>query len=131
MRWPSAGLIHPGPENRLYDARMTDEGWTSVLALVDLREAKSTVVDAGDVRVLLYRAGERIFAIGNRCTHQGAPLDRGPVKVGGSLATVTCPAHGSVFRLTDGSVMRSPATEPVPAFEVRIESGMVELRPLG
>ena len=110
---------------------MTDEEWAPVLPLNDLPEAKSTVVDMGDVRVMLYRAGERIFAIGNRCTHQGAPLDRGPVKIGGSLATVTCPAHGSVYRLTDGSVMRSPATVPVPAFEVRLESGMVELRPLG
>ena len=113
-----------------YDARMADEDWTPVLALDDLPMARSTVVDMSDLRVLLYRADERIFAIGNRCTHQGAPLDRGPVKIGGSLATVTCAAHGSVFRLTDGSVMRSPATHPVPAFEVRVESGMVELRPI-
>jgi nitrite reductase/ring-hydroxylating ferredoxin subunit len=109
---------------------MADEDWTPVLALDDLPMARSTVVDMSDLRVLLYRADERIFAIGNRCTHQGAPLDRGPVKIGGSLATVTCAAHGSVFRLTDGSVMRSPATHPVPAFEVRVESGMVELRPI-
>ena len=108
---------------------MTDEEWKPVLELSDLPEARSTVVGLGDARVMLYRSGDRIFAIGNRCTHQGAPLDRGPVKVGGSLATVTCQAHGSVFRLTDGAVMRSPATVPVPAYEVRIESGMVEILP--
>ncbi len=81
-----------------------------------------------DEPVLLYRTAERIYAIGNRCTHQGAPLDRGPVRAGGSRATVTCPAHGSMFRLEDGSVVRGPARERVPAYDVRVTSGTVELR---
>ena len=40
---------------------------------------------------------------------------------GGELADgyLTCPWHGSMFRLTDGSVARGPATAPQPAFEVR------------
>jgi nitrite reductase/ring-hydroxylating ferredoxin subunit len=108
---------------------MTQDGWTPVLALDALTEGRSTRVDLDGLAVLLYRSGERILAIGNRCTHQGAPLDRGPVKIGGTQATVTCPVHSSVFRLTDGSVARAPATVPVPAFDVRIEAGMVELRP--
>jgi nitrite reductase/ring-hydroxylating ferredoxin subunit len=107
---------------------VVDEGWLSVIALEDLPEARSTVVELEETRVMLYRTGDRIFAIGARCTHQGAPLDRGVVKVGGSLATVTCPAHGSMFSLTDGSVIRSPATRPVPAYNVRVEAGMVQLQ---
>jgi nitrite reductase/ring-hydroxylating ferredoxin subunit len=106
----------------------TDEDWRSVMALDDLREARATRVMLEDAPVLLYRSGDRIFAIGARCTHQGAPLDRGPVKVGGSLATVTCQAHGSMFRLEDGAVMRGPATQPVPAYHIRVSSGNIELR---
>ncbi len=49
--------------------------------------------------VLLLKADGQVFAIGNQCTHQGAGLDRGVVKIAGSVRTVTCPAHGSVFRL--------------------------------
>lgn len=108
---------------------MGDEtAWRPVLPLDDLPERRSTRVMLGDVPVMLYRTEERIFAIGARCTHQGAPLERGPVKIGGSLATVTCQAHGSTFRLDDGAVMRGPATQPVPAFDVRVEDGTIELR---
>jgi Ferredoxin subunits of nitrite reductase and ring-hydroxylating dioxygenases len=107
---------------------MADDAWIPVMALEDLPDSKARRADLDGVAVLLYRAGERLFAIGNRCTHQGAPLDRGPVRVGGSEATVTCPAHGSVFRLTDGAVVRAPAHDPVPAFEVRVLEGRIELR---
>ena len=105
-----------------------DDGWRPVIASDDLPESRGTRVMFDDAPVLLYRAGDRIYAIGARCTHQGAPLERGPIKVGGSLATVTCQAHGSMFRLDDGSVMRGPATEPVPAYHVRVSSGNIELQ---
>jgi nitrite reductase/ring-hydroxylating ferredoxin subunit len=107
---------------------MSDEAWVAVMALDDLRESKATRVDRDGVAVLLYRMGERVFAVGNRCTHQGAPLDRGAVRIAGSEATVTCPAHGSVFRLTDGAVVRAPAHDAVPTFEVRVTEGSIELK---
>jgi nitrite reductase/ring-hydroxylating ferredoxin subunit len=108
---------------------MSDQDvWRPVLAFDELPERRSTRVMLDDVPVMLYRADDRIFAVGARCTHQGAPLERGPVKIGGSLATVTCQAHGSTFRLDDGAVMRGPATKPVPAFDVRVEDGTIELR---
>ena len=44
---------------------------------------------------LLYRLGDAIFAISNRCTHAGMVLDRAPVQSLGADAILTCPAHGS------------------------------------
>ena len=102
--------------------------WSQVASLSDLPEGKGARVAFGDTTVLLVRSGERVHAIGNRCTHQGAPLDRGPVKIGGSLATVTCPAHGSTFGLEDGRVLRGPATKPVESYESRVVEGSVEIR---
>ena len=107
---------------------VSDGTWLSAGRLDDLPEATAARVTVGDATVLLVRSGDRVFAIGNRCTHQGAPLDRGPVKVSGSLATVTCPAHGSVFRLGDGKEMRGPAMKPVDTYETRIVEGTVEIR---
>jgi nitrite reductase/ring-hydroxylating ferredoxin subunit len=78
--------------------------------------------------VLMLKTGGQLFAIGNQCTHQGAGLDRGVVKIAGSVRTVTCPAHGSVFRLDDGKVMRPPATKPVPVYDVKVEDGRVFVR---
>ena len=107
---------------------MTEEVWTPTLALellVDRRPARVTV---DGEPVLLVRDGERLFAIGDRCTHQGAPLSKGRVTFSGSIAQVTCPAHGSAFDLSTGHVMRAPATSPEPAYDARVTDGVVELR---
>ena len=102
--------------------------WTPVGQLEELPEGKPTVVVVDEEQVMLWRSGERVFAVLNGCTHQGAPLDRGVIKPGNE-PTVTCPAHGSMFRLRDGRVMRPPAQMPVPVYEVRIRDGIVELFP--
>jgi nitrite reductase/ring-hydroxylating ferredoxin subunit len=107
---------------------MTD-GWVEVGALDDVRDGRATRVAVDGDGVLLYRSGDELFAIGSRCTHQGAPLDRGVLRVAGSQRTVTCPAHGSMFSLDDGSVVRGPASRPVPAYDARVEGGLVQLRP--
>ncbi len=107
---------------------MSDDGWTTVLALSDLPEATLTRVDLDGQPILLYRTGERLFAVAGRCTHAGSPLDRGPVQVAGSEATITCPAHGSRFRLEDGRVIRPPARDPLPVFAVRTVEDTVQLR---
>lgn len=79
--------------------------------------------------MLIVRAGEEVVAVGNQCTHQGAGLDRGVIKIAGSVKTVTCPAHGSTFNLETGKVMRPPATKPVPVYDVKVEDGRVFVRP--
>ena len=102
--------------------------WAEVGALDGLTSRPSrTLVD--DQQVLLVRDGERVYAIGNQCTHQGAGLDKGVVRIAGSVRTVTCPAHGSMFNLETGKPMRPPATKPVPVFDVKVEDGRVYVRP--
>lgn len=106
------------------------EGWERVIALEMVPEGKGTrAAFDDDIDVLLVRSGDRVFATTLRCTHQGAPLDRGPVGAG-SAPTVICPAHGSMFDLDSGKVMRGPAAAPLDVFDVRVsDDGMVELRP--
>jgi nitrite reductase/ring-hydroxylating ferredoxin subunit len=103
--------------------------WADVAGLADLTDRRPVHVTVDDSTVLLLRSDDQLFAIGNQCTHQGAGLDRGVVKIAGSVRTVTCPAHGSVFRLDDGKVMRPPATRPVPVYDVKVEDGQVFVRP--
>ena len=52
----------------------------------------------------------------------------GVMAAGGSIITVTCPAHGSMFALNDGRVMRGPATRRVIPYEARIRDEEVEIR---
>jgi len=104
------------------------EEWTAALSLAELPDRTATRANAGGADLLLYRTGERIIAVSNRCTHQGAPLHRGVVRESGSLLTVTCPLHGSTFQLTDGRVLRGPAMARLPVHDARVNGDMVEVR---
>jgi nitrite reductase/ring-hydroxylating ferredoxin subunit len=105
-------------------------GWITLTPLSEVREGLSVHLTPGGDRVLLFRSGDRLFAATNRCTHQGAPLQRGTVRTSGSLVTITCPIHGSTFELSSGRVLRGPAMVPLPIYEARInEDGVVEVRP--
>jgi nitrite reductase/ring-hydroxylating ferredoxin subunit len=105
-----------------------DDGWIAVGPLEQLEDQRAVRVDVDGQPVMLARAGERFFAVASWCTHQGASLQRGPLKFGG-LDQVTYPVHGSVFGLVDGRVLRGPAMTPLRAYEVRVTDGRIEVRP--
>lgn len=103
----------PGPEE-----------WTATIPAAELGEGDATCATAGRTPVLLVRRRGTVHAIHNRCSHRGGPLDEGDVSDG----CVTCPWHGSRFRLSDGAVEQGPATGPQPAFDVRERDGRLEVR---
>lgn len=105
-----------------------DGAWTEVAKLEELPDGRGRQVVVDLVKVLLVRSGEQVFALEDTCPHQGAPLHKGPIKTG-SLSSVTCPLHGSMFGLAEGRVLRGPATEPALTYEVRIEGNVVSVRP--
>jgi nitrite reductase/ring-hydroxylating ferredoxin subunit/uncharacterized membrane protein len=98
--------------------------WTGVLDAAELEEGRPRVVRAGDADVLLFREGNRLHALWASCTHQGGPLAEGSFADG----CVTCPWHGSTFRLADGKVVRGPAAASQPVYEARVTDGKVEVR---
>ncbi len=99
--------------------------WTRVARDEEVPVDTPTMVSASGYGVLLYRHGGVIHAIADRCTHAGGPLHAGEVD---EDLCVTCPWHGSRFRLADGSVTRGPAGAPQPSFAVRLSDGDVEVR---
>ena len=101
------------------------EDFTPVLPEGDLEENKMKSVKAGEIPVLLAKKNGRIFAIANTCSHLGGPLDEGELF---DDYTVKCPWHGSVFSLEDGSVIKGPATERQPQFDIRIKDGQIEVK---
>ena len=82
-------------------------------------------VDLGGIPVLVSRSGDTFHAIGNACTHRGAPLDEGTREAN----CVRCPWHASLFSLVDGRAIEAPATFPQPRFDARVRDGRIELRP--
>ena len=81
-------------------------------------------VDRKEIGIVLVRQGERVHAVGARCSHAGGPLDQGWVVDG----TIVCPWHGSQFNLDTAQPVTGPAVCPQPRYETRLRNGHVELR---
>jgi nitrite reductase/ring-hydroxylating ferredoxin subunit len=95
--------------------------------LEDNRPRRVEVRDADtrqDIGIVLVRRGDRVHALGARCSHMGGPLDQGWV-LGGALV---CPWHGSRYDLETGWPESGPSTCPQPRYQTRIHAGIVELR---
>jgi len=98
--------------------------WTPVIDVAKLEDRKPIPARANALAVVLVRSGEKLYALADRCSHRGCALHEGKLNPG---ETLTCPCHGSTFRL-DGSIVKGPATSPQPAFDVRTNEGKVEIR---
>jgi nitrite reductase/ring-hydroxylating ferredoxin subunit/uncharacterized membrane protein len=98
--------------------------WTAAMRESDLPEGESRYAEVGGVGVMVARHQGQVYALSNRCVHRGGPLDEGELSDG----CVTCPLHGSTFRLEDGAIERGPAAYPQPAWEVRVRDGVIEIK---
>ncbi|MEU9254374.1 Rieske (2Fe-2S) protein [Streptomyces sp. NPDC048270] len=75
-----------------------------------------------DKGVVVTQPAEGTFrAFSAACTHQGCTLS------GVSGAAAHCPCHGSMFRVSDGSVARGPASEPLAPKRIRVAGGVIYL----
>jgi nitrite reductase/ring-hydroxylating ferredoxin subunit len=104
------------------DERPAD--WTEVMRAEALSEGKPVRVMAGTAPIVLCRRGGNLYALSDRCSHRAGPLHEGDVDDG----TITCPWHGSRFRLENGDIVNGPASVPQPAYEVRERDGQIEVK---
>lgn len=111
----SEAVPHTGPD-----------GWQPIGALAELPDATAVRRRAGEVEVLVVRRGDGVSVLSDRCPHLSAPLHEGGLDC--ATGQITCPWHGSVFRIDDGAVVHGPATAPVPGFATRVVDGVVQAR---
>ncbi|MGH3447796.1 MAG: non-heme iron oxygenase ferredoxin subunit [Nocardioidaceae bacterium] len=78
-------------------------------------------VDGVDVAIV--RTGDEVFAIDDECSHAAIALSEGDVDADG--CEIECWLHGSRFDLRTGKPTGLPATEPVPIYPCKVESGDV------
>uniref|UniRef100_A0A3Q3MUD2 Apoptosis inducing factor mitochondria associated 5 n=1 Tax=Mastacembelus armatus TaxID=205130 RepID=A0A3Q3MUD2_9TELE len=72
-------------------------------------------VDVGHHTVLLTRTVGKYSAMGNQCTHYGAPLSKGFI----SGNRVRCPWHGSCFNAQTGDLEEYPGMDCLPCHKVQ------------
>jgi nitrite reductase/ring-hydroxylating ferredoxin subunit len=90
--------------------------------------AKTSAIPEGggtifkDQKVVVTQPKEGTYkAFSSICTHRGCPV------TSVSDGMIICPCHMSKFRVADGSVVAGPATTPLPAVDIKVEGGYIEL----
>ncbi len=83
--------------------------------------ARLVTVDGEDVAV--YNVDGTLYATQERCTHAGGPLSRGTLRG----RVIECPRHGSRFDVTNGTVMRGPATQALKTYRVVVADGVARV----
>jgi Rieske Fe-S protein len=111
---PTVGAAPPGTATD--DAKGSD----TLAATADIPVGSGKIVTDADVVISQPTAG-KFVAFSATCTHQGCSVST----ITGN--TVTCPCHGSSFALADGSVLKGPATNPLPEKDIRVSGGQIRL----
>ncbi|KAM6907405.1 apoptosis-inducing factor 3-like [Xenentodon cancila] len=87
----------------------------------DLQDGQMMEVEVGHQGVLLTHCDGKFSAIGNQCTHYGAPLSKGYF-IGHK---VRCPWHGSCFNAVTGDIEEFPGMDSLPCHKVKIQNSKV------
>ena len=89
-----------------------------------LKENEPQLVTTAGIDIVLVRQRGSLYALLDRCAHQGGPLHEGRIENG----CVVCPWHSSRYRLADGAALNGPTAYPQPTVQVRVHDGKVEVR---
>ncbi|MGH7665445.1 MAG: Rieske (2Fe-2S) protein [Gemmatimonadaceae bacterium] len=105
---------------------MTRDGFEPLARLEDLPDGTLLPVrrTSGE-RICLVNDGGELYAVSDVCTHQDFPMSEGQICDG----AIECIWHGARFDLRSGAVLRAPATDPLPRYEVRVENDEILVGP--
>jgi nitrite reductase/ring-hydroxylating ferredoxin subunit len=91
--------------------------WYAAAKIDDVMPGHGKQIPLEGKVLALFNVEGKFYAIDDTCTHAGASLAEGPV----AGTVVTCPWHGATFDIITGAVLSDPATEGVPAYNVKVE----------
>jgi nitrite reductase/ring-hydroxylating ferredoxin subunit len=74
-----------------------------------------------DREILIINHDGQFFSLDSRCAHAGAPLAEGTL----NGDTLTCPWHGSQFRISDGTVLKGPAEKELKTYPVTMKDNSI------
>jgi ferredoxin-NADP reductase/nitrite reductase/ring-hydroxylating ferredoxin subunit len=96
---------------------LSEEDFVKVANTKDIRPSQMKEVEVNGQNICVVNVEGKYYAIGSICTHEGGPLADGTLEG----YEVECPWHNSKFDVRTGEVISPPASEPEPAFEVKVD----------
>ncbi|GGM42864.1 hypothetical protein GCM10011608_29470 [Micromonospora sonchi] len=110
------------------DLHLISDGWHSIAELAELPQRELVTRKVDDVSLIVYRHGDEVTVMLERCPHQSGPLGEGEVRDIDGHVCVVCPWHGSTFRLNGGEVVHGPSPNDQQVLPTRIVNGVLETR---
>ena len=96
-------------------------GWADVGSADSVAESQSLSAEIDGVALVVVRCGSDLYAIEDRCTHDGESLEGAEV----DDCQIICPRHGAHFCVRTGEALTPPAYEPLRTYAVRVENGRI------
>jgi len=90
----------------------------------DLKNGEMKAFDADGRHILITRINDEYYATGSKCTHYGAPLEKGALNNG----EIICPWHHATFNAQSGKMTEPPALKNLPVYETRVAEGTIYVR---
>ncbi len=95
--------------------------WIDVGASDSISETAPFSTEVDGIPIVVVRCGVEIYAVEDRCTHDGEALGEAEVEA----CQIICPRHGAHFCLRTGEALTPPAYEALRSYNVREEAGRV------
>ena len=97
------------------------QSWTQAFPLSSIPRNESKLFRREKAQIAIWRLEDEVFAVDNRCPHEGYPLIQGAV----CEHVLTCSFHNFKFDLRDGNCL--VGDEDVRSYRTRIVEGMIEV----
>lgn len=97
------------------------EEWVDAGSADTIGDSASLSVDIDGLALLVVRCGFELYAVEDRCTHDGEPLEGAEIE----SCQIICPRHGAHFCVRTGEALTPPAYEPLRTYKVRVENGRI------
>ncbi len=95
--------------------------WYEAGTIADLRKKGRLLFRHGPLQLAIFQVDEQIFAIDNRCPHEGYPLVEGKIAAGEKV--LTCNWHNWKFDLHSGRCLRG--SDNTRVYPTKSESGSI------
>ena len=95
--------------------------WVAIGSAEAVEDSGSFSGDIDGLAVLVVRCGSELYAVEDRCTHDGEPLDGAEIE----SCQIICPRHGAHFCARTGEALTPPAYEPLRTYKVKVEDGRI------
>lgn len=96
-----------------------NDNWIRVCAESELAEGEIKSFDIEGKNFLIARYGDRIYALEDTCSHDGARLSDGDLVDG----QIQCSRHGGRFDLNTGEATQMPAVMGIESYKVETRHG--------